>query len=175
MFDRVHIRKGNGGKVMQTIHIDETKLPKVIEIIEKAVSLMEEKECVSDDEAKKDLDVLQEKLRKISGKPAIDVRDFQEYWEYTDVETVAKKVLMDLPVKDNVTENEIKEIVLTILSHSEAEMDWWLEYLKVNTGLPNLSDYIFYPDSVGLNRQAELGEIADKIIADRKKGSCLFL
>ena len=61
MFDRVHIRKGNGGKVMQTIHIDETKLPKVIEIIEKAVSLMEEKECVSDDEAKKDLDVLQEK------------------------------------------------------------------------------------------------------------------
>ena len=47
-------------------------------------------------------------------------------------------------------------------------MDWWLEYLKINTGLVNLSDYIFYPNLVGLNLQATLEQIADKIIADRK-------
>ena len=46
-------------------------------------------------------------------------------------------------------------------------MDWWLEYLKVNTGLVNLTDYILYPNLVGLDMQATLEQIADKIIADR--------
>ncbi len=46
-------------------------------------------------------------------------------------------------------------------------MDWWLEYLKVNTGLVNLTDYILYPNLVGLDMQAALEQIADKIIADR--------
>lgn len=66
------------------------------------------------------------------------------------------------------TELQIKEIVTNILEHDEAEMGWWLNYLKVNTGLDNLIDYIFYPDFVGLNQQDTLEQIADKIIADRK-------
>ena len=66
------------------------------------------------------------------------------------------------PSKDNVSNEQIKEIVLGILKHEEAEMDWWLEYLKVNTGLVNLTDYL-----VGLDMQAALEQIADKIIADR--------
>ena len=72
------------------------------------------------------------------------------------------------PSKDNVSNEQIKEIVLGILKHEEAEMDWWLEYLKVNTGLVNLTDYIFYPNLVGLDLQATLEQIADQIIADRK-------
>jgi hypothetical protein len=64
---------------------------------------------------------------------------------------VAKGVLMPVPMKEDLTEFQIKEIVTNILKHSEAEMDWWLNYLKVNTGLDNLTDYIFYPDFVGLD------------------------
>ena len=75
---------------------------------------------------------------------------------------------MPVPMKEDLTEFQIKEIVTNILKHSEAEMDWWLNYLKVNTGLDNLTDYIFYPDFVGLDPQATLEQIADKIIADRK-------
>ena len=63
---------------------------------------------------------------------------------------------------------ESKEIVLSILKHNDVEMDWWLEYLKLNTGLVNLTDYIFYPNLVDLSPQAGLEQIADKIIADRK-------
>ncbi len=72
------------------------------------------------------------------------------------------------PSKSNVTNEESKEIVLSILKHNDVEMDWWLEYLKLNTGLVNLTDYIFYPNLVDLSPQAGLEQIADKIIADRK-------
>ena len=81
---------------------------------------------------------------------------------------MARKALMAPPSKSNVTNEEIKEIVSGILKHSEAEMDWWLEYLKINTGLVSLTDCIFYPNLVGLDLQATLEQIADKIIADRK-------
>ncbi len=75
---------------------------------------------------------------------------------------------MPLPSKDNLTDAQIKEMVLNILNHEEAETDWWLMYLKLNTGLNNITDYIFYPNLVGLDMQATLEQIADKIIADRK-------
>ena len=75
---------------------------------------------------------------------------------------------MPPPVKSDLTNEELKEIVLHIMDFEEAEMDWWLEYLEINTGLDNLSDYIFYPDLIGLDLEATLEQIAAKIIADRK-------
>ncbi len=65
------------------------------------------------------------------------------------------------------TDEQIRDIVVHILEHDEAEMDWWLLYLEVNTGLDNLTDYIFYPDLAGLDGDPSLEEIAEKIIEDR--------
>ena len=45
---------------MKKISIDETKLPAVMEIIEKAALLMDEKDCDSDKEAKKELGATKE-------------------------------------------------------------------------------------------------------------------
>ncbi len=42
-----------------------------------------------------------------------------------------------------------------MLNLSEAEMDWIIEYLEINTGL-DISDYIFCPDTVGLDEDAFL-------------------
>lgn len=153
---------------MEKISIDETKLPGVMEIIKKAASLMAEKDCDGDKEAKRELEKLQRDLRESSGNKSIKIKDFQRYWSYTDLETVARKALMAPPLKGNLTDEQIKEIVLHILDHREAEMDWWLKYLEINTGLDNLTDYIFYPNLCGLDSQATLEQIADKIIADRK-------
>ena len=139
-----------------------------MEIIEKAASLMAETDCDSDPEAKKALAKLQDELRGLSGDQKIQIRDFQRYWSYTDLETMAKKALFSPPLKTHVTDGQIREIVLNILKHREAEMDWWLAYLKINTGLDNLTDYIFYPDLVGLDAQATLEQIADRILADRR-------
>lgn len=153
---------------MKHFSIDETKLPAVMETIEKAAALMEAKDCDCDKEAKKELARLQKSLRDMTGNKKIAIRDFQAYWSYMDLETAARRALMAPPLKSNAADEQIKEIVLHLLDYGEAEMDWWLEYLEINTGLDNLTDYIFYPDLIGLDPEASLEQIADKIIADRK-------
>lgn len=152
---------------MKEISIDETKLPAVMELIEKAAALMAEKDCEDDKDAKRELADLQKDLRELSGNKKLQIKDFQRYWSYTSLETMSRKALMAPPTKGELTDAQIKEIVLNILKFKEAEMDWWLKYLKINTGLDNLTDYIFYPDFFGLDPQADLEQIADKIIADR--------
>lgn len=153
---------------MKEINIDETKLPAAMKIIEQAAELMAERDCAGDEKAKQELENFQQELRKIAGNEKIQIKDFQCYWSYTNLETVAQRALMPPPSKSDVTNTQIKEIVLRILDYEEAETDWWLEYLKINTGLDNLTDYIFYPELVGLDPQATLEQIADRIIADRK-------
>ena len=153
---------------MKNVNIDEMKLPAVMEIIEKAASLMEEKNCNNDKNVKKELNQLQKELREITGNKKIKISTFQKYWSYADLEVMARKALMSPPLKSDIANEQIKEIVLNILGYGEAEMDWWLKYLEINTGLDNLTDYIFYPDLIGLDSQSTLEQIADKIIADRK-------
>lgn len=148
--------------------IDETKLPEVKKIISDADSLMTEKDCEGDDIYKKELEVLQDRLRELTGNAQIRIRDYWRYDEAVSLETAARGALMSPPEKEELTDKQIREIVVKILEHEEAEMDWWLNYLEVNTGLDNLTDYIFYPDLVGLDREASLEQIADKIIEDRK-------
>ena len=138
-----------------------------MELIEIAAVLMAEKDCGGDADAKRELANLQTDLRELSGNEELQIKDFQRYWSYTDLETMARKALMAPPSKGKLTDAQLKEIVLNILKFREAEMDWWLKYLKINTGLDNLTDYIFYPDFFGLDRKATLEQIADKIIADR--------
>lgn len=153
---------------MKEISIDETKLPAVMEMIKKAAEIMSEKDNANDEAAKQELESLQQKLRKITGNKQIRIKDFQRYWSAMDLETVAREALMVPPSKDDLTNAQIREIVLNIFSFNEDEMDWWLKYLKINTGLDNLTDYIFYPNRIGLDPQAALEQIANKIIADRK-------
>lgn len=156
---------------MKKIDIDETKIPSVMEIIEEAAELMAEKNCEEDGDAKRNLAELQRKLREVTGNKKLQIKDFQRYWGYTDLETMARKALMASPLKNELSDAQIKEIVLNILNYDEAEMDWWLEYLEINTGLDNLTDYIFYPNLVGFPPEddPDLDQIADKIIADRKQ------
>lgn len=109
---------------MKIIKIDKTKIPKAMEIIEKAASLMEERDCGQDLEVKEELTRLQNSLRKLSGNEKLQIKDFQRYWSYASLETMAQKALAPPPSMDNITNEQIKEIILGILKHSEAEMDW---------------------------------------------------
>lgn len=153
---------------MQTPNIDETKLAETMKIIEEAAELMSQKDCEEDAEAKKTLKKLQQELRQITGNKKLNIKNYQRYWSAVGLETVAKGALMSEPVKEDVTDAQIKEIVVNILNHNEAEMSWWFKYLEVNTGLENITDYIFYPDFVGLDADASLEDIADKIVEDKK-------
>ncbi|MDE7183111.1 MAG: hypothetical protein K2O40_01270 [Lachnospiraceae bacterium] len=148
--------------------IDETKLPEVEGIIEDADSIMSELYFEDDDDLRKDLEELQSRLRDITGKQDIQIKDYWNYYEAVSLETAARGALMPPPEKEDVTDEQIRDIVVHILDYDEAEMDWWILYLEVNTGLVNLSDYIFYPELAGLDEDASIEEIAEKILEDRK-------
>lgn len=157
---------------MKTPEIDESKMSEVMELIEKAASIMAE-HGVDDVTVKQELDDIQKKLHDVTGNKKLNVTEFQRYWSYTSLETMAKKALRLPPEKCDVTDDQIKEIVLYVFgedffkSHDEADQDYWLNFLEVNTGLEYLSDYIFYPELVGMEGNPSLEQIADKIIADK--------
>ncbi len=147
--------------------IDETKLSEVMKIICDADSLMSENDCESGSVVKNELEKLQTRLREITDNQQINIKDFWHYDEAASLETVARSALLSPPEKTDLTDDQLKEIVINILTHNEAETNWWLQFLEVNTGLKNLSDYIFYPGLIGLDENSSLEQIADKIIEDR--------
>lgn len=143
-----------------------------MELIEKAASVMAEK-AASDPAVKQELDDMQNKLREITGNKKLKITEFQRYWAYTNLETMAKKALMLPPEKCDVTDDQIKGIILYAFgadffkSYDEADQEYWLNFLEINTGLEYLSDYIFYPEMMEMDSNATLEQIADRIIADK--------
>ncbi len=148
---------------MEYPKIDCKKLPMVMDLVEKAAELMETHEI----EDNKELQDIEKQLQTLTGKSDLSVLDFNCYWASQSLETVAKKALFEKPKKRVLQPEEIKEIVVHILEQEEAVIDWQLYFLDVCTGLP-ITDYIFYPDDMGLSMEATLEEIAEKIIIDSK-------
>lgn len=159
---------------METPKIDESKLPVVMKLIDDAAHLMEKTGCCFDEdavEARKELDTYQKQLTEITGKDNLDIKSFMEYWSYTDLETAATKALLPSPVKTGLSDEQISEMIRQFFDgefEEESAMDYLLEVLEVETGLEDFSDYIFYPDSVGLNPDAGPDEIIAKVLSDRK-------
>ena len=134
----------------------DQKLERAMKIIRKADEIMQNEGIT---EAVK---ALEKELTEITGKQQ-NIEDYRYYSEVTSLQEIAKSALMPSPQKeDNISENKIREVVLTFLKKSESEQGYWLKWLKINTGCS--SDYIFYPESVGLPRDASMEQIAEKII-----------
>lgn len=146
---------------MEYPKIDLEKLPAVMNLVEKAGELMELQEI----EGNQELEYIEEELQRLTGKADLAVIDFNGYWASQSLETVAKKALFEKPKKRVLQPEEIKEMVVHILEQEEAVMDWQLYFLEVCTEL-DVTDYIFYPDDMGLSGEATLEEIAEKIILD---------
>ena len=141
----------------------DQKLERAMEIIRKADEIMQNEGIT---EAVK---ALEKELTEITGRQQ-NIEDYRYYSEVTSLKEIAKSALMPNPHKeDNISEDKIREVVLTFLKKSESEQEYWLKWLKTNTGCG--SDYIFYPESVGLPRDASMEQIAEKIIESWKE-SC---
>ncbi|MBQ6696481.1 MAG: hypothetical protein IJN16_07235 [Lachnospiraceae bacterium] len=138
---------------------DKTKLKKVMELIDKIVDSNN-----GDDIVRMELE-----LRKITGKSDLSANDCREYWGWTTLEELAKRFLMPVPQVQGLSDEELAVIVEKIanVEYSESEMDYQLEVLEKETGLINVSDYIFYPNLIGLKLDADIPEIISKILADR--------
>ena len=81
---------------------------------------------------------------------------------------MAKEALFEKTQKRVLQPEEIREMVIHILEQEEAVMDWQLHFLEVCTEL-DVTDYIFYPDDMGLSGEATLEEIAEKMILDMQQ------
>ena len=138
------------------------KLEKVMEIIRKADEIMENEGITEEVKA------LEKELTEITGKQQ-NIEDYRRYSAVTSLEEIAKSALMPEPQKEEVTEDKIREVVMTFLNKSESEQGYWLKWLKINTGCS--SDYLFYPEFVGLPRDASMEQIVEKIVETWKE-SC---
>lgn len=158
---------------MDIPNLDDNKLAQVKEIIDKGAALIEEIDYHKDKRADKELASLQEELRRITGKKKLSIRSFAQYWACTDLETAARIALMPEPVKTGMTDEQITKLFYFFMQSlgDEAITDYFLNILKVETGLENITDYIFWPDLVGLDLDASEEAILRKILEDRKKTS----
>ena len=170
----------NGGNPMKYPEIDESKLQEVMRIIETAASLMEEtglmeeKDWEGDTEAGSELAALQKQLREITGNEKLQITDFNAYWSYTSLETVARNTLHQPPKKCGMTDEQLTDLIRRISELDfdvpenalEATTDYFIHVLEVETGLDDVSDYIYCPEEFGLDLHAGLDEITAKILAD---------
>ena len=87
------------------------------------------------------------------------------------MEELAKSFLLPTPQAQGLSDEELAIIVEKIanVEYSESEMDYQLDVLEKETGLINVSDYIFYPNLIGLELNADVQEIIAKILADRMR------
>ncbi len=140
---------------------DKTKLKKVMELIDR----------IAEPDGSDDIARLELELREITGKSDLSANECREYWGWTTLEELAKRFLMPVPQVQGLSDEELAIIVEKIanVEYSESEMDYQLEVLAKETGLINVSDYIFYPNLIGLKLDADIPEIINKILADRVK------
>lgn len=161
---------------MKYPEIDESKLPEVMKIIDTAANLMAEKDCETDMVAKQELNTLQKQLIEVTGNPQINIRDYRRYWAATNLETVGRSALYLPPKKTGLTDAQLTELIRRISELDfdvpknalEATNDYFLEVLEVETGLDNITDYIYWPEEAGLAPDASLDEITAKILTDKK-------
>jgi len=140
---------------------DKIKLKKVMDLID----------GIADSDNNDDIARYELELKKITGKSDLSAKDCKEYWGWTSVEELAKRFLMPVPQAQGLNDEELALIIEKIANaeYSESETDYQLMLLEKETGLSNVSDYIFYPNLVGLEMEADISEIITKILTDRMR------
>lgn len=151
---------------MKTPEIDRSKMDEVKELIDEAADLLES----SRGERTPELAKIESRLRGLTGKPNLAAEQFREYWGWASLDEVAEMALMPEPEKSGLSDDELTGIIAKICKceYTEAETGYYLKLLELETGLDDVSDYIYYPDEVGLDPEADAAEITAKILEDRK-------
>jgi len=90
----------------------------------------------------------EKQLQTITGKQGLPVSQVLEYWGYISLEDLVSSLLMPEPEKQNLSDAELVEIITAVYDcrYSQAEMDYLLKVLRIETGWQDISDLIFYPE-----------------------------
>lgn len=154
-------------QIINNTRIDETKLPEAMKIIDRAASIMEERDYDTDPEAKEKLITLQNELRELTGKENYDIEEVNGYWSYTSLETKAAEALMQEPFRAGLPEEALRELIVEIFRsgdlEKEALIDYWTDFLEIETGIDEVMDYLFTEDDKGEIIYAPIDEIMERI------------
>jgi len=143
--------------------VDMNKISAVADILRRIDKLLEKNENSAE------IRELTQQLEEITGRKNIDPLQFRGFWTYTGAETLAEELLMPEPRIMGLSDEQIFEKVkkICLADYSEAECNYWIKVLGLETGL-EISDYIYFPDTKGLDFNSDEREITNAILADRK-------
>lgn len=147
--------------------IDETKLPEVMSMIERAAQIMEEMRIDTDEDEEKELFALQKNLRELTGKENFNIEEVNEYWSYTNLETVAELALMQKPQRLGLSEEVLRELLEELFASDELEkeatLDYWTDFFEIETQIEEVMDYFYNIDEQGEIGYASIDEIMERI------------
>ena len=150
----------------------DEKLSEVMEMIEKAAAIMEERDMETDKSAKKEIAELQNRIRTLTGKKQFDIKQIYGYWAYSDLETIATKLLMKEPQNYGLSDAALKNLILSIFASGdltkEACFDYWYDFLELETGIEDVMDYLFCEDEKGEIVYAPIDVIMEQISQNRQ-------
>ncbi len=157
-------------QIINNTKIDETKLQEAMRIIDRAARIMEECCYDTDTKAKEKLialQTLQNELRELTGKENYDIIEVNEYWSYTSLETKATEVLMQEPFRVGLPEEALRELITEIFRsghlEKEALLDFWTDFLEMETGIDEVMDYLFNENDKGEIVYASVDEVMERI------------
>lgn len=155
-------------QIINNTKIDETKLPEAMRIIDRAASIMEEWDYDTDPKAKEKLIELQNELRELTGKENYDIEEVNEYWSYTSLETKATEALMPRPFRVGLPEEALRELITEIYRSGDLEketlLDFWTDFLEIETGIDEVMDYLFTENDKGEIVYASVDEVMKRIL-----------
>lgn len=154
-------------------NMDNTR-KEVGEIIDCLAVIFDEKD-VENTEIKKEIENLESRLKKLTGKTIEECEPFRNYWSYTSLEDIVDRIMM--PPSTNLSElsdgelrDKLNKLFDEIATMKPSKLDRTILELEAETGIDNVSDYIFWPEMIeGLGKHAEQEAIINRILADRKR------
>ena len=166
-YEGAKIMRQDVEQIINKTKIDETKLPEAMRIIDRAASIMEECDYDTDPKAKEELIALQNELRELTGKENYDIEEANEYWSYTSLETKAAEALMQEPFRVGLPEEALRELITEIFRsgdlEKEALIDFWTDFLEIETGIDEIMDYLFTENDKGKIAYAPVDEVMGRI------------
>ena len=143
------------------------------EIIDRLAVIFDEEDVDSPD-IQSEIERLGERLKELTGKTIEECWYFEQYWSYTSLDDIVDRVLMPEYEPIKLSDEELREKLEKLVDGlntfiKESELDRMILELEIDTGLDNVSDYLFYPELIeGLGKNADAETKIRKILEDRK-------
>ena len=145
----------------------------VSEIIDRLAIIFDEEDVDSSD-IKSELEKLENRLKELTGKTIEECEPFRQYWSYTSLDDVVDRIMMppagEARLSDDELRTKLERFFDEIATMKPSKLDRVIMELENETGIDNVSDYIFWPELIeGLGKNCEKDKRINKILSDRKR------